>query len=94
MMNWYDEHIEEPIQALVRLLRDNGFNTECSCGHEMYVQCQYICEGEIMRLHNLLYNSGYRNYQIKMELAVIDGHSSSSIDVTLQPEIKDGNIVT
>lgn len=38
-MNWYEENIEESIIPLVKLLRDNGFNTECSCGHEMYVQC-------------------------------------------------------
>lgn len=83
MANWYDEHIEEPIQDLVRLLRDNGFNTECSCGHEMYVQCQYICEGETMRLHHLLFNNGYRNYHIKIDLRVDDGHSFSTIEITI-----------
>ncbi len=33
-MDWYEENIEEPIRPLVHLLRENGFNTECSCGHE------------------------------------------------------------
>jgi hypothetical protein len=35
--DWYD-HIEPEIRDVVRLLRDNGFNTTCSCGHEMYVE--------------------------------------------------------
>ena len=34
-MNWYDENIEEGIRYIVKLLRDNGFNTTCSCEHEM-----------------------------------------------------------
>jgi hypothetical protein len=53
--DWY-KCIEEPVRELVLLLRNNGFNTECSCGHEMYVQCQYIPDGEIMNLHNLVYD--------------------------------------
>ena len=61
-IDWY-QRIEEPIRKEVKLLRDNGFNTECSCGHEMYVQCEYLAEGEIQRLHNLLFNQGYRNFK-------------------------------
>ena len=31
---WYLECIEDPLKELVFLLRNNGFNTECSCaGH-------------------------------------------------------------
>lgn len=36
-MNLYD-NIEEPIRDTVRLLRDNGFNTTGSCGHEMWIE--------------------------------------------------------
>lgn len=90
-MNWYDEHIEEPIRKIVHLLRDNGFNTECSCGHEMYVQCQYIIDGEPQRLHNLLYNNGYRNYNIEIEINVKDGHLFSTIKICMNAEIPDDN---
>jgi hypothetical protein len=35
--DWY-ERIEPEIRELVRLCRNNGFNTTCSCGHEMYIE--------------------------------------------------------
>jgi len=54
-MNWYEENIEEPIRDIVKLLRDNGFNTTCSCGHEMYVEGDIVIDSELQRLHNILY---------------------------------------
>ena len=74
--DWYDNNIEEPIRDLVRILRNNGFNTECSCGHEMYIQCQYIPEGEVKRLHDLIYNyfNGLRDYKIELLLMIKNGH--------------------
>lgn len=54
-MNWYEENIEEPIRDVVKHLRDNGFNTECSCGHEMSIQIGHSLDGELMRLHSLLF---------------------------------------
>jgi len=83
MADWYEECIEEPIRNLVKLLRNSGFNTECSCGHEMYVQCQYFPEGEIQRLHELLYNNGYENYEINVIVKVMDGHIYPSLDVKI-----------
>jgi len=80
---WYDI-IEEPVRDVVKLLRDNGFNTECSCGHKMYVQCQYIPEGEIQRLHKLLFNNGYRDYKIDIFVEVVDGHYHASLDVKIK----------
>ncbi len=76
--DWYKEYIEEHIRDTVRLLRNNGFNTECSCGHKMYVQCQYITDGEIMRLDQLLFNNGYRNYSIEISIKRIDGYTLGS----------------
>ena len=83
-MDWYEENIEVGISETVRLLRDNGFNTECSCEHKMYVQCQYVADGEIQRLHNTLFNNGYRNYTVSIELRVVDGHSYSSIHIDFE----------
>jgi len=33
MIDWY-ENIEAPIRDIVKFLRNNGVNTECSCGYE------------------------------------------------------------
>ncbi len=73
-MNWIEEMIEPEIRSVVKLLRDNGFNTESSCGHEMYVQCQIITDGEIKRIDDLLFNNSYRDYKITVSLRRIDGH--------------------
>ncbi len=62
-MDWYDKNIEKPIRDFVRHLRDNGFNTVCSCGHEMEVQCSYSVDGEIKRLHDLIWNYLVENKQ-------------------------------
>ena len=79
-MNWYD-CIELNIKPIVKLLRDNGFNTECSCEHEMYVQCQFIQDGELKRLDDLLFNNGFRDYVIMSEIKRIEGYSYSSIRI-------------
>ena len=80
-MTWYEEFIEPEIRDIVKLLRDNGFNAESSCGHEMYVEYSYLMDGTIQRLHNLLFNSGYRNYVISLECRIIEGHQYRSLEV-------------
>lgn len=62
--NWYDK-IEKPVRPLVKLLRDNGYNTTCSCGHEMYIECDYHFES-ILDLYNLLHNNGYAEFKIEI----------------------------
>lgn len=86
-MDWYEGVIEKPVRDLVRLLRDNGFNTSCSSGHEMTVQCEQVLDGEVQRLHNLLYNNGYRNYNIEVCVYVRDGHVSSHFEIKITNEI-------
>jgi len=89
-MNWYDEYIEKPIRSIVKLLRDNGFNTCSSCGHEMYIQCDLLLNGEMKRLHDLLYNNGYRNYTITLSMHVVDGKMYSFVNIEL-PKKKNKN---
>ena len=55
-MNWLEENIEEPIRDIVKILRDNGFNTTCSCGHDMEITGEYLPDYDIKRMHDLLYN--------------------------------------
>ena len=82
MDDWYD-NIEIGVCEAVRLLRNNGFNTEDSCGHERTIQCQYVPEGEIQRLHNLLFNAGHRNYSITVDMEVSEGHTYASMRIVL-----------
>ena len=84
---WYENYIETPIRPAVKLLRDNGFNTICSCGHEMTIQCEYHADGEIARLHELLYNAGHREYAIDARLLVREGHVYGSVEVRFNPPV-------
>lgn len=81
-MDWYSENIEEPIRDLVRVLRNNGFNTESSCGHEMTVQCRYLPDGELQRLHNLLFEM-YNNYTINTEIKCVDSKWYATIEIKI-----------
>ena len=81
--DWY-ERIEPGVREIVRLLRDNGINTECSCEHEKYIQCQYINDGFIREVDYLLFNAGFRNYSIDLNLIREDGHLRSSINIKFQ----------
>ena len=40
------EDIEEGVRPYVMLLRNAGINTECSCHHEGYIQCQSVGPSE------------------------------------------------
>jgi len=85
---WLEEYIEEPVRDLVGFLRENGINTECSCGHNMYIQCQYAVDGELQRLHKLLFNfCHYKkksiDYTINVTVRVVDGHMYQSLTIYL-----------
>ena len=73
------------------MLRENGYNTECSCGHKMYVQCQNIPDGGLQRLHELLYNNDYRNYEIDMHLECIDGCWTATTNIKISKKKKEGD---
>jgi len=64
--DWYDKCIEEPLKPLVKLLRNNGFNTVCSCGHNPspYVQMEWYDDAEVTTLYNLLMEKGYTKFTI------------------------------
>lgn len=80
-MDWYEEKIEPGVRDIVKFLRDNGINTECSCEHEKYVQCQYISDGFVRDVDYLLFNYGFRNYEIELNLFREDGHLHSSLNI-------------
>ena len=65
-IDWY-EQIEESVRELVRLLRDNGFNTVSSCGHNQWVQMEWCgFEEEARRLYNLLCENGYDKFELHL----------------------------
>ena len=85
---WYKEKIEEPLIGLIRYIRNNGVNTECSCGHDMYVQCQYILDGSVKNIHDLIWNyldsKGLNiNFEISVLHEVKDGKHYTSLDIKL-----------
>ena len=59
---WYYEFIEEPVRDLVFLLRNNGFNTFCSCGHDMTVEMEIYSSWAIDSLIDLLLENGYKKF--------------------------------
>lgn len=65
MEDWY-KHIEEPLRQLVYLLRNNGFNTTCSCAHspEPYIELDWHSKQDIERLHDVLTENKYKNFEI------------------------------
>lgn len=77
-MDWYN-NIESGIREVVKLLRDNGFNTTCSCHHDMSIEGDLVIDRELKRLHDLLYNYYHEkqlipNYEIHFMVKIQDGY--------------------
>jgi len=86
--NWYDQFIEDPLIDIVKFLRNNGINTECSCAHEGYIQCQYNVGDDMAHLHRLLFLYHHEhglpiNYKVTIEHTVRDGHSYDTLNIDL-----------
>jgi len=60
--DWYDT-IEEPVRNIVKMLRENGINTQCSCGHDMYIQCEFYPGYDTQHLHIILCNYFHKYHQ-------------------------------
>lgn len=73
--SWYAQKVEPSIREAVKLLRNRGFNTTCSCGHENWIEGDgYI---NAIELHKLLFEIGYRDYDIKLRHSVVCGGSTT-----------------
>lgn len=70
-MNWYEENIEPEIIPLVKLLRNNGFNTTSSCGHKMWVEMEFYNDSDLTILQEILRENGYEYFVIT---AVVEYH--------------------
>ena len=82
--DWYKLKIEKPIRNLVKLLRDNGFNTVCSCGHlpKPYVQMEGHYPEEVTKLYSLLVENKFKNFTILYSMNNIE--SLKDFDRTLE----------
>lgn len=79
MGDWYEDRIESGVKDVVRLLRDNGFNTNSSCHHSMEVECLFSLDGELQRLNTLLFahfksRGEPTSYVISVNHRICDGH--------------------
>lgn len=70
--NWY-QTIESEVRDLVKLLRNNGWNTTCSCGHEMIIQIDIQNMDEMEKLGTFLIENGIKEFDIRGYLNNIGG---------------------
>ncbi len=81
MTDWYETHIDAGVRDLVRLLRDNGWNTSSCCDGEydglIIIECYGEQGGEALgngktlmsMLKWLLWDNGYKDFTIEHRLA-------------------------
>lgn len=74
--DWYDL-IEDGVREVVRLLRNNGFNTTCSCHHSMTIEMEWYKDEEITALWNLLVDNGYDDFLIEATWATGEDYAGS-----------------
>ena len=63
----FSSTIENGVREWVLWLREAGINTECSCGHEGYIQCQSLDPlTEIGRIKAVLHEHDLWDYKIEL----------------------------
>ena len=79
--------IESGVRRLVFLLRNDGINTECSCHHKGYIQCQTIDPtSEIRIIKSILWDEKIEDYEIEIRH---EGMNISSCLVIRAPAFKE-----
>jgi hypothetical protein len=65
---WYKEKIEPEVRDLVRDLRNQGVNTTCSCGHNMYIEFNSDDPSEdFSNIRQVLIDRNIKNWKIEIE---------------------------
>jgi len=87
-MDWYERMIEKPMRTLVKLLRENGFNTYCSCGHypNPYVRIEWYDDNNISDLWLLLADNGYKNWVLYTTWAYDSNFTPKLIEIKFYPK--------
>ena len=69
MTDWYNE-LEPEIRDLVKLLRNNGWNTTSSCGHKMYIEIEINKLNQAEELATFLVENLFKDFWIETFLEV------------------------
>ncbi len=86
LANWYN-CIEEPIRDLVKMLRNNGINTFCSCGHGMWIQCETYEEcNDLNTIYGVMCELKIKKYRTIVFDDIIDGFRYKHIEIQLPDE--------
>ena len=72
MIDFY-EQLEPAVRPIVKLLRDQGFNTTCSCGHVRYVEMETDGDGDARRLVDTLIEAGHTNFHVVLSWQFVGG---------------------
>lgn len=72
-LNWYYENIEPEIMSYVVMLRNGGWNTTRSCGHEMTVEIDISNMEDVERLATCLMEHGVEKFRMEPVLIVTPG---------------------
>ena len=79
---WYLNNIEPEIREVVKILRDNGINTKGSCGHRMWVYCDWLDKEGINRAVNALRDAGYIGFYVNAQVYInLEGIPNCSIRI-------------
>lgn len=74
--------IEDGVREWVRAFRNAGINTECSCGHEGYIQCQSLdVANDVERITQVLYEHGIETFDIVWSCSFDRGRRYPSLNV-------------
>lgn len=71
-MKTFYNHIEKPIRPVVKLLRNSGFNTKASCGHEMWISIELDKTDDAYKIAECLRKAGYKNFLVEYEIVVMN----------------------
>jgi len=78
-MNGFYGEIEEGVRDYVSQLRNAGINTECSCHHEGYIQCQTLDPTtELRRIKDIMSQNNIEDFTIEFRHK---GYYFSSIEI-------------
>lgn len=83
--NWYERNIEPEVRDLVRLLRNNGYNTFRSCGHDEWISFAVEDPKEAWTLMLFLRERNYENFEIHFEIHVGKKEWSQTMTLYLDP---------
>jgi len=81
--DWYEENVEPGVRDVVRLLRDNGFNTVSSCDHDMSVTMEWYMPATVQYLAEFLVEHGFDGFAVVAKIGVVDGRWNRWLRVEL-----------